>query len=132
MKKVIPEPSESKFYDMEQSHVVVDIEEEYVYSTDVHLDTKEEFELWRAIEESSMQVESEEQRHSDQLHLPLEHVRKTPCHVYSNFLELYVIYIEVLHDFDRIEHLVNIMGGILLLEYDPSYVTHVLVDSTDA
>ena len=61
MKKVIPEPSESKFYDMEQSHVVVDIEEEYVYSTDVHLDTKEEFELWRAKEELRIQVESEKQ-----------------------------------------------------------------------
>ena len=37
---------------MEQSHVVVDIEEEYVYSTDVHLDTKEE---------SRIQVESGKQ-----------------------------------------------------------------------
>ena len=61
MKGVIQEPSESEFYDMEQSHVVDDIEEEYVYYTDIHLDSKEEFELWRAIEESRMQMESEEQ-----------------------------------------------------------------------
>ena len=59
--------------------------------------------------------------------------RKKAWHVYSNFLELYVVYIEVNQiNYEHTRHLIDIMGGLFVEEYDSDFVTHVLVDSPDA